>query len=76
MDVVATNRIVPANGKGRINSSKNNNNICVGVSLKDEDILFFQKKIRYQHNMVAQVLIYHIKLFYFKTAVGKYIIDP
>ena len=37
---------------------------------------FFQKNIGYQHNMVAQVLIYHIELFYFEFAVGKYIIYP
>ncbi len=41
----------------------------------DEGILFFQKKISYQHNMVAQVFIHHIKLFYFKMLIGKDIID-
>lgn len=50
--------------------SSNNNNICVGTSLKGEDILFFQKKISYQHNMIAQVFVYHIKLLYFKIPVG------
>ena len=36
-----------------INSNKNNSYICAGSSLKGEDILFFQKKISYQHNMVT-----------------------
>lgn len=37
-----------------------------GYFIKDEGILFFQKKISYQHNMITQVFIHHIKLGYRK----------
>jgi hypothetical protein len=50
--------------------------MCAGISLKDEDILFFQKKISYQHNMITLVLVYHIKLFYGELFSGEDVIDP
>jgi hypothetical protein len=48
----------------------NNNNICAGGPLEGEGISFFQKNISYQHNMIAQVLVNHIKLFYGKVVIG------
>lgn len=37
--------------------------------------LFIEAQICYQHHMVAQILIYHIKLFYCKTILCKDIIN-
>lgn len=59
-----------------ISSSNYNNNICVGVSSDSEDILFFQKKISYQHNMITKIFIHHIKLCNGKLLIGQHKINP
>lgn len=73
--MVETDRRIFCRNKTGCISNCNNNNICVGYSLGSKDISFLQKNVGNQHNMVAEALIYHIKLFNHKPAAGEDIID-